>query len=119
MTKIRETSNMNKPRLYALCTSTALLAVILSTATAQDAALNGAQLFVAKACMACHGADGRTPMMPLYPKIAGQNAGYIYNQMRDIKNGSRNNGQTMIMKGIMANVSDKEVRAIADWLSAQ
>jgi len=110
---------MNKLRLYALCASTALLAGVLSTATAQDAAPDGAQLFVAKACMACHGADGRTPTMPLYPKIAGQNAGYLYNQLRDIKNGSRNNGQSMVMKGITANVSDEEMRTIANWLAAQ
>lgn len=110
---------MNKPRFYVLCTSTALLAGVLSIASAKDAALNGAQLFQAKGCVACHGADGRSPVVPNYPKVAGQNKGYLYNQLRDTKNGSRSNGQSAIMKGIMTNVSDEEMRAIADWLATQ
>ena len=57
--------------------------------------------------------------MPTYPKLAGQNADYAYNQMMDIKSGARNNGQTAAMKGIMAMVSEEEAKAIADWLSTQ
>ncbi len=79
----------------------------------------GAQLYIAKTCIACHGADGRTPVLPNYPKISGQNAGYTYNQLRDTKNGSRSNRQSAVMKGIMANVSDEEMRTIAKWLSTQ
>ncbi len=57
--------------------------------------------------------------MSVYPKIAGQAAGYINNQMLDIKSGARNNGQAIVMKGIMANVSEEETRIIADWLATQ
>lgn len=81
--------------------------------------LDGAQLFQTKVCFSCHGADGRTPIMPIYPKVAGQHADYTYNQLRDIKSGARNSGQAAIMMGIMANVSDEEMRAIASWLSTQ
>lgn len=81
-------------------------------------ALDGAALFKSKVCFSCHGQDAKTPMMTTYPKLAGQNADYVYNQMMDIKSGARNNGQTMMMKGIMANVSPEEARAIADWLSS-
>ena len=55
--------------------------------------------------------------MPLYPKIAGQGAVYVKQQMMDIKSGKRNNGQTAAMKGIMASVSDEETAAIADYIS--
>jgi cytochrome c len=55
----------------------------------------------------------------MYPKIAGQNADYAYNQMKDIKSGARNNGQTAAMKGVMSLVSDEEMRAIADWVATQ
>ena len=80
---------------------------------------DGAQLYMAKTCIACHGADGRTPVLPNYPKIAGQNASYLYNQLRDTKSGSRSNGQSAVMKGILANVSDEEIRTISNWLSTQ
>lgn len=80
-------------------------------------ALDGAHLFKTKTCFSCHGKDAKTPILPIYPKLAGQNADYAYNQMLDIKNGVRTNGQTAGMKGVMHLVTEEELRAIADWLS--
>jgi cytochrome c len=83
----------------------------------QAAAADGAELFKTKTCWSCHGKDAKTPIMPIYPKLAGQNADYAFNQMKDIKSGARNNGQTAAMKGVMGLVTEEEMRAIADWLS--
>jgi cytochrome c len=80
-------------------------------------ALDGADLYKKKTCFSCHGKDAKTPILPIYPSLAGQNAEYAYNQMNDIKTGKRNNGQTAAMKGVMHLVSDEEMRAIADWLA--
>jgi len=80
-------------------------------------ALDGAELYKTKTCFSCHGKDAATPILPIYPKIAGQSADYAYNQMQDIKSGARANGQAAAMKGIMHLVSDDELRAIADWLA--
>ncbi len=82
-------------------------------------AADGAALYVAKGCSACHGADAKSPIMPAYPKLAGQNASYALNQMKDIKSGARNNGQTAAMKGIVMAMPDAELKAIADWLATQ
>lgn len=95
-------------------------AALLSLGLAGNAAAaDGAALYAAKGCAACHGADAKTPIMPIYPKLAGQNAQYAVNQMKDIKSGARNNGQTAAMKAIVMGVSDEELQAIADWLAAQ
>ena len=51
------------------------------------------------------------------PKINGQNKTYLLNQMKDIKSGARANGMSMAMKAMVANVSDAELEAIADYLS--
>lgn len=110
---------MTNHRSSALLTCALLTAAIASAATAQDAAPDGAQLYQTKACMTCHGPDGRTPILPIYPKVAGQPAGYLYNQMRDIKNGTRNNGQSVVMLGIMAGVNEEEMQALATWIAAQ
>ncbi len=83
------------------------------------AALDGAALYKEKTCFSCHGQDTKTPIMPTYPKLAGQNADYAYNQMMDIKSGARSNGQAAAMKGIMAMVSAEEAKAIAEWISTQ
>lgn len=86
---------------------------------AAAAASDGAALYVAKTCNACHGADGNTTIMPTYPKIGGQGVEYLVAQMKDIKSGARNNAQSGVMKGIIANVSEDEMRAIAEWLATQ
>ena len=93
------------------------LCVLGLTAAGSASALDGAALYNSKTCVACHGKDANTPIMPNYPKLAGQNAEYALNQMKDIKNGARTNGQTAAMKGVMHLVSDEELKAIADWLA--
>lgn len=81
------------------------------------AAPDGAKLYAEKTCNACHGPKGDKPLMPDYPKIAGQNAKYVEQQMKDIKSGARNNGQTAAMKGVMHLVNDEEIKAIAEYVS--
>jgi cytochrome c len=88
-----------------------------AAAPAAAPATDGATLFAKKTCIACHGKDAKTPILPTYPKLAGQSADYAYNQMNDIKTGARNNGQTAAMKGIMPLVSEEEMRTIANWLA--
>ena len=92
---------------------TALAGLLAAPAFAAD----GAKLFTEKTCNACHGAEGKKPLMPNYPKLAGQNAAYAEQQMKDIKSGARNNGQTAAMKGVMHLVNDEEIKALADYLS--
>ncbi len=81
------------------------------------AAPDGAALYTDKTCAACHGAKGDKPLMPNYPKVAGQNAAYIEQQMKDIKSGARNNGQTAAMKGVMHLVSDEEIKVLSEYLA--
>ena len=92
---------------------------LLSLGVAGNAVAGGADLYKAKACFSCHGADAKTPIMPTYPKLSGQNADYAYNQMMDIKSGKRANGASAAMKGIMASVSEAEAKEIAQWLATQ
>lgn len=102
--------SVNKMVLAALIGSGSLL--VNGTALALD----GATLYKTKTCVACHGAEAKAPVLPSYPKLAGQNSAYALQQMKDIKSGARNNGQTAAMKPVMHLVSDEEMQAIADWL---
>jgi cytochrome c len=90
-----------------------VLAVLSGAAFAAD----GGTLFAEKTCVACHGKDGKKPLLPDYPKIAGQNKAYVEKQMRDIKSGARANGNSAAMKGVMEIVSDAEIPEIADYVS--
>lgn len=86
-------------------------------APAAGAKLDGAKLYVERTCVACHGKDAKSPILPEYPRLAGQGAVYAERQMHDIKSGARANGNTAAMKGVMHLVTDEEMKAIAEWLS--
>ncbi len=96
------------------------IAVMAAAVSVPALALDGEALFKNPSkggCMACHGAEGKKPLMTMYPKLAGQNADYMFAQMKDIKSGKRNNGMAAAMKGIMPMVNEEEMKAIADYLS--
>lgn len=80
-------------------------------------AADGAATYTAKGCAACHGADAKSPIMPAYPKIAGQSKEYLTQQMADIKSGARSNGQSVVMKGVMAGVSEEDITVMAEYIS--
>ncbi len=102
---------------YTVTLAAALAGLLAALPPHAAAAPDGAALYKAKTCTACHGKDGKSPVMANYPKIAGQNKAYIIQQMKDIKSGARSNGNSAAMKGIMHLVSDEEIEALADYVS--
>jgi cytochrome c len=80
--------------------------------------LDGAKLYVERTCVACHGKDAKTPILPEYPKLAGQNALYAERQINDIKSGARANGNTAAMKGVLFLVNEDEIKALAAYLAS-
>ncbi|NIR59307.1 MAG: cytochrome c4 [Gammaproteobacteria bacterium] len=69
----------------------------------------------ARACMACHGADGNSTNAQ-YPRLAGQHANYTVKQLREFKNGERENA---IMKGQVASLSEQDMWDIAAYYAEQ
>ena len=94
-----------------------VLMAAVAMASLPALALDGAKLYQEKTCWSCHGKDAKKTLTPAFPKLAGQNAAYAEAQMKDIKSGARNNGQTAAMKGVMDLVNDEEIAAIAKYLS--
>jgi cytochrome c len=94
------------------------LGLVLAASPGASEALDGAQLYREKTCIACHGPDAKTPLLPEYPRLAGQNAAYALQQMKDIKSGARDNGNTPAMRGVMHLVDDAEMEALAAYLES-
>ena len=95
-----------------------IISMTVALSTISGAAFaNGAQLFKERACWACHGKDGKTTLLPNYPKIAGQNAQYVERQIQDIKSGARSNANSEAMRGILPRVSDAEIKELAEFVS--
>ncbi len=80
-------------------------------------ALDGAQLFVTKTCFACHGQDAKTPILPDYPRLAGQNEAYLLRQLKDIKARKRTNGNAPVMEAILFMVNEEEMKVLVKYVS--
>lgn len=91
--------------------------VVLCTALASAETPDGETLFNQRTCFTCHGKDGKTPILPDYPIIAGQNEAYLLRQMQDIKSGARSNGNSAAMRGVMHLVNDEEMQVLAAYIS--
>ncbi|AEI92780.1 c-type cytochrome [Roseobacter litoralis] len=67
-----------------------------------------------QACVSCHGADGISQLLDA-PNLAGETNIYIDTQLKAFKRGKR---QHDIMSDVAAELSDAEIREIADWYAA-
>ena len=96
----------------------AMLAVAFITLTGGNAmAQDGKAMYVVKGCQACHGKDGKEPVMPNYPRLAGQNADYMAAQLNDFKAGKRTNNLAALMIGMSNPLTEAEIKALTDYLA--
>lgn len=65
------------------------------------------------ACAACHGATG-SGIPKQFPRLAGQHADYVLQQMRTFRTGERANAP--MMQAIAVKMTDQEMQAVADYV---
>jgi cytochrome c553 len=66
------------------------------------------------ACAGCHGPAG-AGLPAQYPRLAGQYAEYIAAQLKAFKEGGRANDPNGMMRGVAARMSEREIRAVAEY----
>ncbi len=96
----------------AVITALLTFAALTVNAQAQDIEAGKKK---AEACVACHGANGNSPA-GAFPTLAGQNARYIYLQLRDYKEGRRKNP---MMSAIAQGLEKKDMHDLAAYYAAQ
>jgi cytochrome c553 len=70
------------------------------------------------ACTGCHSPSGNGNGPAGYPGLGGQHADYIEKQLLAYRRGERaSGGNAIIMQGVAANLSDKEIKAVANYIS--
>ena len=69
----------------------------------------------AETCVACHGPNGNSTN-GAYPSLAGQTSRYLYLQLRDFKEGRR---QDPVMSPMAANLSRDDMFDLAEYFSSQ
>ncbi len=90
---------------FALLSATALANPSLADSIEDKAAV----------CAACHGENG-VPANKAIPIIWGQNEGYIYIELRDMKKGARKNDQ---MAPVVENMTREDMFALAAYFAAK
>jgi cytochrome c553 len=79
-----------------------------------------AQSIASQVCAACHAGDGNS-VAPANPKIAGQFPEYLQKQLQDFKPkaGKKPARDSAIMNGMVANLSDADMKGLAAHFAGQ
>jgi len=96
----------------AAITALFMLAAVSFGAQAQDIEAGKKK---AEACVACHGPGGNSSV-GAFPTLAGQNARYIYLQLRDYKEGRRKNP---MMSPVAAGLEKQDMHDLAAYFASQ
>lgn len=72
-------------------------------------------------CVNCHGESGKgkSASVSTFPVIGGQHRDYLVKQLKEFRQGARANDPAGMMAGVAKNMTDKEIEAVAEYLSGQ
>jgi cytochrome c553 len=105
-------------RILALAIAMCWTGAALAQAAKPD--LAKAQATAQQVCAACHAADGNSPL-PANPRIAGQFPEYLHKQLMNFKpqGGKKAERENPIMLGMVANLSEADMRGLAAFYAGQ
>jgi cytochrome c553 len=66
------------------------------------------------ACAGCHGPSG-AGIPAQYPRLGGQFAEYVVAQLKAFQEGRRANDSNAVMRSAVAHLTDREIRAVAEY----
>jgi cytochrome c553 len=101
-------------RGFVICVAAALAALLPCALAAPDPVALGREKFVQ--CAACHGADGRSTVIPQYPKIGGQSGPYVVNALKAYRDGRRQGTYAAIMAAVAKPLSDDDIENLAAYI---
>ena len=69
------------------------------------------------ACTACHSLYGEGNIQAGFPKISGQQKGYLISTLKEYRSQSRNAGNyALVMQAASANLKDDDIEALANYM---
>jgi len=106
---------------FALITAVLLSSIGLVN-VAHAASVDKGKALVEKAnCASCHGAGLNAPIMPVYPKLAGQYPDYLYYALKAYKVGNSNaqyGRNNAIMSSQVQAYSDADLQDISAYIAS-
>jgi len=89
--------------------------MILTLVSTMMMAADGAALY--KKCVACHGANGEKPALGKSKVLTQMSQDEVLNALNGYKDGSYGGMMKALMKGQVANLSDEDISALAQYIS--
>ena len=102
-------------KLIFVCMTMVLATPIITSPSVFAAGNAAAGKAKAGACVGCHGVGGNS-VNPAWPKLAGQNPGYIAKQLADFKSGKR---KEPMMLGMVMGLSKADMANIGAYYAEQ
>ena len=102
--------------LVALCIVGVRVAIPAGSQAPQGAVALGRERYVQ--CASCHGSDGRSAVMPQYPKIGGQNLEYLVSALKAYRDGRRQGTYASIMSAAAKPLSDEDIANLAAYVAS-
>jgi cytochrome c553 len=103
-------------RGFIVCVAVLLPALLVPALAAPDPVAQGRDKYVQ--CAACHGSDGRSTVIPQYPKIAGQAGPYVINALKAYRDGRRQGTYAAIMTAVAKPLSDDDIANLAAYIES-
>jgi cytochrome c553 len=102
---------------FSLILAAGLLAPFSTSFAAGDIAA-GKAITEKYNCASCHGKDYRTPLEPVYPKLAGQHADYLRQALVEYRRGGgiANGRNNAVMNPLAKPLTDKDILDVAAYL---
>ena len=69
-------------------------------------------------CAACHNADGNS-INPIWPKLAGQHAGYLSKQLMEFRKGAEGKRNNPVMYPMAMGLTDQDIHDLAAYFASQ
>ena len=104
--------------MFGLNSKSAVVALGLGLSVAgmsQAADLAAGEKKAGEVCAACHGKDGKTPIDPSYPVLAGQHESSLLRALMDYKSEARKNA---IMSGQAKGLSKKDMQNLSAYYAS-
>lgn len=68
------------------------------------------------ACIACHGPQGEGLEAAKFPRLSGQHAQYLEDQLKAFQSGKRKNSPNQMMESIARRMSEEEIKAVSSYI---
>lgn len=120
MAKVIDKVRLNEKDVADITAYYSSLPLMSGNKAMTEEGLLGKDIFINRNCVFCHNDDDRKKKIYISKTavIGGQNKAYLYKALKDIQEGIRGADDFNLMKRVLEKMTDDEISAVSEYLSA-